>query len=144
MKTKLFALLVAPLLLSGCASMSTLSDYKTPAGVRVEDNVKPLASYNVCNHSYKLFGCVPLSTGVTWKGGDDYNGFNTVFFSDQCTVDENLASVKAAAAKAAAAKCKSDRVCSLITTVDTSWAWSLFLVKHTEIKTTCVICEPAR
>ena len=139
MKTKLIALLVAPLLLSGCASMSTLSDYKTPAGVRVEDNAKPLASYSVCNHSYKLFGCVPLSTGVTWKGGDDMNGFNTRYFADHCTIDENLASVKAAAAQ-----CGTDRVCSLITTEDTSWAWSLFLVKHTELKTTCVICEPER
>ena len=138
MKTKLFAILLAPLLLSGCASMHTLSDYKTPVGVRVEDNVKPLASFYVCNHAYKLFGCVPLSTGVTWKGGDDYNGFNTKYFSDQCTVDENLASVKAAANA-----CGSDRVASLITTVDTSWAWSLFLVKHTEIKTSCVICAPA-
>ena len=138
MKTKLIALLVAPLLLSGCASMSTLSDYKTPAGVRVEDNAKPLASYYVCNHSYKLFGCVPLSTGVTWKGGDDMNGFNTQYFSDHCTIDENLASVKAATAK-----CGTDRICSLITTEDTSWAWSLFLVKHTELKTTCVLCAPA-
>lgn len=138
MKTKLFAILIVPLLLSGCASMSTLSDYKTPAGVRVENNVKPVASYYVCNHSYKLLGCIPLSTGVTWKGGKDYNGFNTKYFSDRCTVDENLASVKAAAEK-----CGTDRVCNLITTVDTSWAWSLFLVKHTEIKTTCIICEPA-
>ncbi len=138
MKTKLAALLLAPLLLAGCASMSTLSDYRAQAGVRVEDNVKPLASYYVCNHSYKLFGCVPLSTGVTWKGGEDYNGFNTEFFADRCTVDENLASVKAAAEK-----CGTDRVCGLLTTVDTSWAWSLFLIKHTEIKTSCVICEPA-
>lgn len=138
MKTKLFAILIVPLLLSGCASMSTLSDYKTPAGVRVENNVKPMASYYVCNHSYKLLGCIPLSTGVTWKGGKDYNGFNTKYFSDRCTVDENLASVKAAAEK-----CGTDRVCNLITTVDTSWAWSLFLVKHTEIKTTCIICEPS-
>ena len=138
MKTKLFALLIAPFLLAGCASMSTLSDYEVPSGVRVENNVKPLASYCVVNHSYKLFGCVPLSSGVPWQGGDDYNGFNTVFFSDHCTVDENLASVKAAAEK-----CGSDRVCSLITTVDTSWLWSLFIVKHTEVKTSCVICTPA-
>ena len=138
MKTKLPALLLAPCMLAGCASMSNLSDYKTSSGVRVDDNVKPVASYFVCNHSYKLFGCVPLSTGVTWKGGDDMNGFNTKYFSDHCTVDENLASVKAAAKQ-----CGSDRVCSLITTVDTSWAWSLFLVKHTEIKTTCVLCAPA-
>jgi len=138
MKTKLFAILLAPLLLSGCASMHTLSDYKTPTSVRVEDNVKPLASFYVCNHAYKLFGCVPLSTGVTWKGGP-VKDFNTVYFEDHCTIDENLASVKAAAKE-----CGTDRVCSLITTVDTSWAWSLFLVKHIEIKTTCVICEPER
>ena len=137
MKTKLIALLAAPLLLSGCASMSTLSDYKTPAGVRVEDNAKPLASYYVCNHSYKLFGCVPLTTGVPWQGGK-YEDWNVEFFADHCTIDENLASVKAAAKK-----CGTDRICSLITTEDTSWAWSLFLVKHTEIKTSCVICEPA-
>ena len=137
MKTKLIALLVAPLLLSGCASMSTLSDYKTPAGVRVEDNAKPLASYYVCNHSYKLFGCVPLSTGVPWQGGE-YDDFNVEYFADHCTIDENLASVKAAAEK-----CGTDRICGLVTTEDTSWAWSLFLVKHTELKTSCVICEPA-
>ena len=137
MKTKLFALLVAPLLLSGCASMSTLSDYKTPAGVRVEDNAKPLASYYVCNHSYKLFGCVPLTTGVPWQGGE-YEDGKVEFFADHCTIDENLASVKAAAKK-----CGTDRICSLITTEDTSWAWSLFLVKHTELKTTCVLCAPA-
>ena len=138
MKTKLIAILLAPVMLAGCASMSTLSDYKVPSGVRIEDNVKPLASYSVVNHSYKLFGCVPLSTGVPWKGGKDYNGFNTKFFADHCTVDENLASVKAAAEK-----CGTDRVASLITTVDTSWAWSLFIVKHTEVKTSCVICEPS-
>ena len=137
MKTKLFAILVAPLLLSGCASMSTLSNYKTPAGVRVEDNVKPLASYYVCNHSYKLFGCVPLTTGVPWQGGE-YEDWNVEFFADHCTIDENLASVKAAAEK-----CGTDRVCGLITTEDTSWAWSLFLVKHTELKTSCVICAPS-
>ena len=138
MKTKLFAILIAPFLLSGCASMHTLSDYKTPTSVRVEDNVKPMASYCVVNHSYKLFGCLPLSSGVPWQGGP-VEDFNTVYFTDHCTVDENLASVKAAAEK-----CGTDRVCSLITTVDTSWLWSLFIVKHTEIKTTCVICEPAR
>jgi hypothetical protein len=139
MKTKLLAILLAPVLLAGCASMSTLSENTSPSGVRVEDNVKALASYSVVNHSYKLLGCIPLSSGVPWKGGDDYNGFNTVFFSDHCTVDENLASVEAAAKK-----CGTDRVASLITTVDTSWAWSLFIVKHTEVKTSCVICEPAR
>ena len=139
MKTKLIAILLAPVLLSGCASMSTLSANTAPSGVRVEDNVKALASYCVVNHSYKLFGCVPLSSGVPWKGWKDYNGFNTRFFEDHCTVDENLASVKAAAEK-----CGTDRVASLITTVDTSWAWSLFIVKHTEVKTSCVICEPER
>ena len=138
MKAKLFVLLLVPFLMAGCCSVSVLSDRTVAPGVRVDDNVKPLASYFVCNHSYKLFGCVPLSTGVTWKGGP-VKDFNTVYFEDHCTIDENLASVKAAAKE-----CGTDRVCSLITTVDTSWAWSLFLVKHTEIKTTCVLCEPDR
>ncbi len=138
MKTKLAAFLLAPFLFAGCASWSNLSDYTVSSGVRVDGDVKPLAAYSVCNHSYKLLGCVPLSSGVPWKGGEAYNDFNTKFFADHCTVDENLASVKAAAEK-----CGTDRVCSLITTVDSSWAWSLFLVKHTEIKTSCVLCEPA-
>jgi hypothetical protein len=137
MKTKLSALLVAPFLLAGCCAMSDLSDYKAPTSVRVDDNVKPKASYMVCNHSYKLFGCLPLTTGVTWQGGE-YKDWNVKFFADRCTIDENLASVKAAAAE-----CGTDRICGLVTTEDTSWLWSLFLVKHTELKTSCVICEPA-
>ena len=138
MKAKLFVLLLVPFLMAGCCYVSALSDRTVAPGVRVDDNVKPLASYFVCNHSYKLFGCVPLSTGVTWKGGEP-DDWNVEFFADHCTIDENLASVKATAEK-----CGTDRVCGLITTEDTSWLWSLFLVKHTELKTTCVICEPAR
>ena len=137
MKTRLIALLLVPFLFAGCAAMSTLSNPEAASGVRVDGDVKPLASYSVCNHSYQLFGCVPLSTGVPWKGGP-VKDCNTKFFADHCTIDENLASVKAAAES-----CGTDRICGLITTVDTSWAWSLFLVKHTEIKTSCVLCEPA-
>jgi len=137
MKSSLFALALVPFVLCGCSSYSTLSDYRTPSGVRVDANVRPLASYVVCNHSYKLLGCIPLSSGVTWKGGT-YEDFNAKWFSDHCTIDENLASVKAVAEE-----CGTDRVCGLITTEDTSWLWSLFLVKHTEIKTSCVLCEPA-
>ena len=138
MKAELFVLLLVPFLLAGCCSMSDLSERPVAPGVWVDDNARPPASYFFCNHSYKLFGCVPLSTGVTWKGGE-YDDWNVEFIADHCTIDENLASVKAAAAK-----CGTDRVCSLITTEDTSWLWSLFLVKHTELKTTCVICEPVR
>ena len=137
MKTKLFVLLLAPFLFAGCCAMSDLSTHKAPAGLRVDGDVKPLASYMVCNHSYKLFGCIPLSTGVPWQGGE-YKDWNVDFFDDHCTIDENLASVKAAAEK-----CGTDRVCGLVTTEDSFWAWSLFLVKHTELKTSCVICEPA-
>lgn len=137
MKAKLSVLLLVPFLLAGCCAMSDLSDYTAPSAVRVDDGVKPLASYMVCNHSYKLFGCVPLTTGVPWQGGE-YKDWNVKFFADHCTIDENLASVRAAAEK-----CGTDRVCGLITTEDTSWLWSLFLVKHTELKTSCVICEPS-
>ena len=137
MKTKLCVLLLVPFLFAGCCAMSDLSDYKVPSAVRVNDDVQPLASYMVCNHSYKLFGCVPLTTGVPWQGGE-YEDGKVEFFADHCTIDENLASVKAAAEL-----CGTDRVCGLITTEDTSWLWSLFLVKHTELKTSCVICAPS-
>jgi len=138
MKKSLAATVVlAGFLLAGCSSYSTLSDYRTPSPVRVDENLRPVASYVVCNHSYKLLGFIPLSSGVPWKGGE-YRESNAELFSDHCTIDENLASVKAAAKQ-----CGTDRVAGLITTEDSSWLWSLFLVKHSEIKTACLLCEPA-
>ncbi len=137
---KIMILSIGAVLLAGCSSYSELSR-GVPAYARVDDGIKPIASYVVCNNEYKLLGCVPLCSGVTWQHGayDDRSEFNARWFSDRCSLDENLASVKAALKE-----CKTDRVCNLVTTEDTSWKWSLFLVRQRVLKTTCLICEPAQ
>ncbi len=124
--------------LAGCSSYCELSR-GVPANANIDDDIKPIASYVVCNNQYKLLGLVPLSTGVTWKDGAyaDRREFNAKWFEDRCTLDENLASVKAALRE-----CKTDRLCNLVTTEDSSWMWSLFTVRMYTIKTTCLICEP--
>ncbi len=123
---------------AGCSSYSELSR-DVPPYARIDDGVKPIASYVVCNGDYKLLGFVPLCSGVTWKSGPyaDRDEFNARWFTDNCTLDENLASVKAALRE-----CKTDRMCNLVTTEDSSWVWSLFLVRSHVLKTTCLICEP--
>ena len=136
MKPIRFALVLAPFFLAGCCSFSRIAECKQAPNQRVDDDAKPLASFFVSNHSYKLFGCIPLTSGVTWKGGPQT--YDIDWFSDRCTIDENLASVKAAAEQ-----CGTDRVCGLVTTEDSFWVWSCFLVKHTELKTSCILCEPA-
>lgn len=139
MKSRIFAIVSASLMLAGCSAYCELAQHTEPSPVLVDANVKPIASYVVCNHAYNLLGCIPLSSGVPWKEGKyaDRDEFNAVFFEDNCTLDENLASVKAALKE-----CGSDRLAGLVTIEDSSWIWSFFLVEHREIKTTCLICEP--
>jgi len=141
MKARLLAIALAPFVFAGCSAYCELADHSETSTVLVDDDVRPIASYVVCNHSYKLLGCIPLCSGVPWKSGPyaDREEFNASFFSDHCTIDENLASVKAAMAE-----CGSNRITGLVTTENSSWAWSLFLVEHAEFKTTCLICEPAK
>ncbi len=135
---KILILALGAIAFAGCSSYSELSR-DVPAYARIDDGIKPIASYVVCNNQYKLLGCVPLCSGVPWQTGpyDSRSEFNFKWFSDHCTLDENLASVKAALRE-----CKTDRLCNLVTTEDSSWMWSLFLVRMHTIKTTCLICEP--
>ncbi len=140
MKLRLFAIALVPFALAGCSAYSELAARDKATGVLVDNDIRPIASYVVCNHSYSLFGLVPLSSGTPWQSGPyaDRRGFNAKFFTDNCTLDSNLASVRAAMAE-----CGSDRICSLVTTADDSWLWSFCVVKHHELKTTCLICEPS-
>ncbi len=129
---------IGAVLLAGCSSYSELSR-GVPAYAHVDDGIKPIASYIVCNNEYKILGCIPLCTGVTWKQGpyDKREEFNAKWFATGCTLDDNLASVKAALAE-----CKTDRLCNLVTIEDSSWMWSLFIVRYRTLKTSCLICEP--
>jgi len=135
---KILILALGAIAFAGCSSYSELSR-DVPAYARIDDGIKPIASYVVCNNQYKLLGVVPLCSGVPWQVGpyDSRSEFNLKWFSDHCTLDENLASVKAALKE-----CNTDRLCNLVTTEDSSWMWSLFLVRMHTLKTTCLICEP--
>lgn len=136
---KRFALLaLVAAALSGCSSFSEIST-DVPAYALVEGDEKPLASFVVCNVSYRLFSLFPLETGVTWKRTDFENQpwYDVAFFEDRATIDENLASVRAAMRRV-----KSNRVMNLETTIDDSSKWSFYLVGRRTIKTTCLILEP--
>lgn len=139
MKKTLFPALAAVVLLTGCSSVSVLSR-NVPANASVAPGGKPVAAYEVHNTSYKLLGCIPLGSGVTWKEGayDGRSRCNWTAFSDHCTLDENLASVKAAAREVG-----TDRVDSLVNVIDESSAWSCFLITCRSIKTTCLFLEPS-
>ncbi len=137
---RIIVLSIGALLMAGCSSYCELSR-DVPAYARVDDGIKPIASYIVCNNEYKILGCIPLCTGETWKQGpyDSRREFNARWFASNCTLDDNLASVKAALKE-----CNTDRACNLITIEDSSWMWSLFLVRYRTLKTSCLICEPAK
>lgn len=139
MKKTLFPVLAAVVLLTGCSSVSVLSR-NVPANASVVPGGKTVAAYEVHNTSYRLLGCIPLGSGVTWKEGayDGRSRCNWTAFSDHCTLDENLASVKAAAREVG-----TDRVDSLVNVIDESSAWSCFLITCRSIKTTCLFLEPS-
>ena len=139
MKKILFPAVLSAALLTGCSSVSVLSR-NAPANASVVPDGKPVAAYEVHNTSYRLLGFIPLGSGVTWKEGpyDERRRVNWTAFSDHCTLDENLASVKAAAREVG-----TDRVGSLESVIDESSAWSCFLVTCRSIKTTCLFLEPS-
>ena len=138
MKKILFSVL-ATALLTGCSSVSVLSR-NVPANASVVPGGKAIAAYEVHNTSYRLLGCIPLGSGVTWKEGpyEARSRVNWTPFADHCTLDENLASVKAAAKEVG-----TDRVGSLVNVCDESSAWSCFLLTCRSVKTTCLFLEPS-
>ncbi len=140
MKLRLLAIALAPFIFAGCSAYSELADHSKASSVLIDSDVRPIASYVVCNHAYRLLGFIPLSSGVPWTSGPyaERDEFNASFFTDKCTLDQNLASVRAAMKE-----CGTDRICNLVTTEDSSLLWSFCLVQHYECKTTCLICEPS-
>ena len=128
----------AALLASGCLSASNLSR-NVPPTAAVDFGAKPVASFEVSNTSYQLFGVVPLMTGTTWKEGayEESRRGSWELFSDRCSLDENLASVQAAAKEVG-----TSRVANLVNVEDEESAWSLFLVNRRTIKTSCLFLEP--
>jgi len=132
MKRLVFSVALAAL--AGCSSYSQL---RRDNGSVLSDGTAPVATYEVCNVAYSLLGLVPLTTGLTWKNGpySPDNGSMT-FFDDQCSLDDNLASVRHACKTVGASK-----VCNVTGRVDEAMGWSLFIVKKRIVKTSCVLTK---
>ena len=133
-------LLLLPLLaaaLAGCCSYTEIGRVKEP--LLTDDGETPLATVTVFNISYSLFGLLPIESGTTWKDGpyDQRDSWNATWFEDRCTLDENLASVKAAMREIG-----SSRVLNLTTESDSWRFWSLYIVKRKIMKSSCTVLKP--
>lgn len=130
----LFALLAA--VLAGCSSYTVIGKVNSPC--KTDDGVTPVAAIEVFNISYKLFGVLPISSGDTWKSGPyaERDLWNTTWFEDKATIDENLASVRQALKEIG-----SNKVVNLVNDTDSWMFWSCFFVKRTLVKTTCTVVK---
>ena len=135
-KTLILPILAA--VLAGCSSYTDIGRPDPRVHVLSDDARKPIATVVVLNVSYSLFGLLPIESGETWKEGPYANrpSRNATWFCDRCTIDENLASVRAALRELNA-----DEVANLVTESDSWRFWSLFIVKRTVLKTTCTVLK---
>jgi len=134
---RIFFPVLAALALAGCSSYSEIALWKSD--VRINDGEQPMATFVTQNFSYQLLWCIPLCTGVPWTEGNDYvmDDFNVRLFSDQATIDNNLATMNHALNIVG-----SHRISQLKTMTDDSAAWSLFLINRHEVRTQCLILKP--
>ena len=125
---------LAAALFAGCSSYTDIGHLRP--GATADDGEKAVATVTVFNISYSLFGLLPIESGTAWKDGPykDRDGWNAAWFTDRCTLDENLASIRAACKEVG-----SDRIENLVTDSD-SWSfWSLFIIKRKVMKSSCTI-----
>ena len=135
MKKLAFVSLVATLF-AGCCSYTDIGYLKPVA--TADDGEKAVATVTVLNVSYSIFGLIPFESGTTWKEGPykDRSGWNWTFFTDRCTLDENLASIRAACKEVG-----SNRIENLVTDSDSWRFWSLFIIKRKVMKSSCTILK---
>ena len=134
---RIFFPVLAALALAGCSSYSEIALWKSD--VRINDGEQPMATFVTQNFSYQLLWCIPICTGLPWTEGNDYimDDFNVSLFSDQATIDNNLATMNHALDIVG-----SHRISQLKTMTDDSAAWSLFLINRHEVRTQCLILKP--
>jgi len=131
---KKLAFSLALVALAGCCSYSQL---RKDTGDILVNGVKPVATYEVVNVSYRLLGLIPFETGTTWKDGPYSPDCGSMtFFDDQCSLDDNLASVRHACKTVGATKIR-----NVTGRVDEAAAWSLFILKKRIVKTSCVLTK---
>lgn len=123
-------------LFAGCCACTEIG--RPAVSVRADDGETLVADVTVRNISYSLFGLFPIESGVTWKSGShaDRDWWNAVWFEDRCTLDENLASVRAALGEIG-----SNRTQNLVTESDSWRFWSLFIVKRKVMKSSCSVLK---
>lgn len=130
-------MLLTALSLSGCCAFTEIGKFDPVSDIRSNDGEKPVAVINVANVGYKLLGFIPLSSGNTWQGEEPYEdslGLWNAGFGDHCSVDENLASIRAALKYLGR-----DRIGNLTVDEDAWSVWSLFIVRRKVVKTSCVV-----
>ena len=135
MKKLAFVSLAAALFV-GCSSYTDIGHLKP--GVTADDGETAVATVTVFNISYSLFGLLPIESGTTWKDGPykDRDLWNAAWFKDRCTLDENLASIRAACKEVG-----SSRIENLVTDSDSWRFWSLFIIKRKVMKSSCTILK---
>ena len=132
-----FALIpLAVALCAGCSSYTDIGHLKTAA--RTDDGEIPIATVEVFNISYSLLGLWTYESGTPWKTGSYKNRdeWNATWFEDRCTLDENLASIRAACKEVG-----SSRIENLVTESDSWRFWSLFIIKRKVMKSSCTILK---
>lgn len=123
-------------MLVGCSSYTDIGHLKT--GVRTDDGETPIATVEVFNISYSLFGLWTYESGTTWKSGPyrDRDEWNATCFEDRCTLDENLASIRAALRELG-----SNKIANLVTESDSWRFWSLYIIKRKVMKSSCTVLK---
>ena len=135
MKNLAFVSLVATLF-AGCCSYTDIGHLRP--GATADDGEKAVATVTVYNISYSILSVLPFESGTTWKEGPykDRESWNWTFFRDRCTLDENLASIRAACKEVG-----SSRIENLVTESDSWRFWSLFIIKRKVMKSSCTILK---
>lgn len=131
---RILAITVVAAAFAGCSSYTDIGRMSPNASVLTEDGKRPVATIDVVNVSYSLLGLLPIESGVTWKTGPYASrpSRNATWFEDRCTIDENLASVRAALRELNATE-----VANVVTDADSWRFWSFFIVKRTVLRTSC-------
>jgi len=140
MNIKTFAMLsAAALALAGCSSYSEIARWNS--NVQTNDGEVPIATFVTQNFSYRLFGLIPLSTGLPWTEGNDdiVDDFNIRLFADEATLDNNLVSLNHALDVVG-----SRRIAQLEAREESSALWSLLILHKHEVRTKCLILKPEK
>ena len=127
-----FIFAMVALLFVGCSSYSEIARWNSTA--TINNGEVPLATFTTQNLSYRLFGLIPISTGLPWTSGDEdvMYDFNVRMFADEATMENNFVSLKYALDRVG-----SHRITQL--QVSEKDDWSMIIMKCHIVNTKCII-----